>query len=328
MPCTDNSQNISKVDFFKACGKGDIAIVEAFLQNQQAGVDDLFLVRKTVNGKTQEWTCTPLMVACMLGHIKIVEKLLADARFDINKKIENNGKTLLHLACESGHLAVIERLLADPRIDVNQATNSGETPFFIACEKGHLRVVKRLLVDPRTDTNKTENHGMTPFYIACYKGNLEIIQLFLQKLLMQKPALLAQPLVDVHTEVVSTFGSATIKPTLENNINWHIAGKELRINFAEILKKSAGQTVRNIMAEKCFFLVVFYCDYLLKFSEKIKKETRQFFDITAKLPPELQHLVCKTLMRANHIWSAKAFEPIYQQLAECVRGNETNVSKR
>jgi hypothetical protein len=47
-----------------------------------------------------------------------------------------------------GHLFIVERLLADPRVDPSADNNCA---IRWASSKGHLAIVERLLADPRVD---------------------------------------------------------------------------------------------------------------------------------------------------------------------------------
>jgi hypothetical protein len=89
-------------------------------------------------------------MACLNGHLSVVERLLADPRVD--PSVYNNAA--IRNACLSGLLSVVERLLADPRVDPSAYDNYA---MRWASENGRLSVVERLLADPRVDPVADDN---------------------------------------------------------------------------------------------------------------------------------------------------------------------------
>lgn len=124
--------------------------------------------------------------SCIHGEIENVKDLLNDFP-DIINKSDNFGDTGFLLACMFGHLSIVQFLLNDSRLTeeiINKSSNDRNTAFSSACMNSHLEVLKLLLNDSRLtkDTiNKPNNHGNTVFAVACKNGLLEIVKLLLSE---------------------------------------------------------------------------------------------------------------------------------------------------
>ena len=88
--------------------------------------------------------CTPLMFACIGGHIGVVRSLLTDGRSPINA--ENHwGRTAIFYAAGNGHAEVVRLLLragADPTI----SDEDGDTALSTAREENQQDIVALLEV--------------------------------------------------------------------------------------------------------------------------------------------------------------------------------------
>lgn len=156
---------------------------------------------------------TPLMLACLLGEIEIIQLLLAKGANPFNK--DKDGYTSFHLAFEQ-HNDEISKLLI-PYLgekDIDMKTSSERTMLMLACESGSAEVVAMLLAkganpllkdckdrvalhyavrghieivdllikqidDENIDTADQDGH--TPLMIACRRDEIEIIKLLLDK---------------------------------------------------------------------------------------------------------------------------------------------------
>jgi len=95
------------------------------------------------------------------------------------RNLKEDGSTALHVACMKGHLDVVQCLLRYPFIDVNQRNSRGQTPFFVACLAQREDIVRTLLRDPRVNINQTDFRGCTPLWVAARDGQLSILKLML-----------------------------------------------------------------------------------------------------------------------------------------------------
>ena len=122
---------------------------------------------------------TPLIAACALGHLSVVEMLLVEYNNDPNFRNEI-GRTALLYASWGGHYQVVEILLekgADPNIQ----DEDGVTGLSLASETGHQQVVELLLerqVDPNVQNSK---NGRTALIQASQQGHYQVVELLLKK---------------------------------------------------------------------------------------------------------------------------------------------------
>lgn len=96
----------------------------------------------------------------------------------VNDDIEH-GLPPLAIAAKLGRQKVVERLLADRRVNLNGCR---PTPLMLATVYGHFEVVQRLLSrhDRGVDINIRNEAGRTAFYFAAATNNQCIIDLFLR----------------------------------------------------------------------------------------------------------------------------------------------------
>ena len=114
------------MELIEACRNGDYEKVKEILQSEVVDVN-------YKDDKT-----SPLIVASMKGHDKIVELLLhfgntkvgdaINSGVDVNIK-DADGETALINACEFGREKVVELLLKHKDVDVNIVNNYGNSAF-------------------------------------------------------------------------------------------------------------------------------------------------------------------------------------------------------
>jgi ankyrin repeat protein len=130
---------------------------------------------------------TVLMLAASMGHISVVELLLAVPRMDKASidHADNFGRTALMQAASSGHVSIVELLLADPRVDkasINHADIYGDTALMLAAIDGHTSIIELLLADSRMEKScidHTDYYGSTALMHAVEDGYTAIVERFL-----------------------------------------------------------------------------------------------------------------------------------------------------
>lgn len=100
---------------------------------------------------------------------------------DVNKGMNNEGKTALHLAAAGGHLDAVIWLIQQCHADVKVAdgASSETTPVFLeACTSGHLHVCKWLVENiPPEDLNIHAVDRKSALHYAClFSDNVELVQ--------------------------------------------------------------------------------------------------------------------------------------------------------
>jgi ankyrin repeat protein len=124
---------------------------------------------------------TPLFAACMNGHLKIVNALLAMTDIRVNKG-KTSGTTPLFAASFYGHLGVVKALLAVSDSVVNKGKSNGATPLHIACKMGRLGIVAELLKCQNIQPNQTTTHRkITALHLASKRGDPRIVDLLLNR---------------------------------------------------------------------------------------------------------------------------------------------------
>jgi ankyrin repeat protein len=123
---------------------------------------------------------SPLMMACLKGHLEMVKKLIArDA--DVNKP----GWTPLHYAATSGHLAVIE-LLLEHHAFIDAESPNGTTPLMMAAHYGTPAAVK-LLLEAGADATMKNQLGLSAIDFAHRAGRRDAADLIASYVRNAKP---------------------------------------------------------------------------------------------------------------------------------------------
>jgi len=99
-----------------------------------------------------------MLAAVICGDVgKLSELIKQDPGFDVNIRLDVDGRTLLHCACfADDRSAAIPLLLAHPDIDVNLKNQRGETPFYLAFQYGSTSCVREMLKDSRVNVNEMD----------------------------------------------------------------------------------------------------------------------------------------------------------------------------
>jgi hypothetical protein len=212
-------------DLITAVDEGNLEDMEKALEN---GAD--------VNA-TNNYGNTPLNIAVINGHTKIMNKLLDHSEINISFY-----KGLLSTAIIFDHPGTARSLLNRQEIDPNIKDNDGNTPLHIAAINGHLKVVKELLKYPKINANAMNNDEETPYDVATYT----IKGLLLLHKAKQHPKLIAGGLT--LTAIAGYITFAWLRGDLKSVENYlkrfskeklHLIKKKVMENFARIRKSMA-----------------------------------------------------------------------------------------
>lgn len=164
-----NPSDRHRTPLHRASGNGHLACVKTLLQQPLIDINAL-----------NEDEFTPLLVASYRGHPDIVATLLHDPRIlpSVNRG-DLHGYTPLLCACLGGHLEVIRLLSQHQALDINGSSNNGETCALWASRSGHVQVIKFLTDLSNVDWMKADSEGQSPLSVA---RSEEIKQLLLSKI--------------------------------------------------------------------------------------------------------------------------------------------------
>ncbi|WP_257282218.1 ankyrin repeat domain-containing protein [Endozoicomonas sp. ISHI1] len=149
--------------FYRGCFRGDLDQLEKSLAegvNVNAALDDF----------------TALMLASILGHKDIVERLI-NAGANLNAR-NKNGATALFMAAQENNTDCV-KILIEAKADLNARTMDGATPLLIAAKKGHTDIVK-LLIEAKADLNARIKDGATALFIAAQRGRTVIVKILIE----------------------------------------------------------------------------------------------------------------------------------------------------
>ena len=100
---------------------------------------------------------SPLIVAAIRGRADDVASLLAQGADVDATMTDGSGHTALVVACQVGPIAAVERLLA-AKASVDQASAGGWTPLDFACYHGNDEAVDNLLFSNATFSASSRRH--------------------------------------------------------------------------------------------------------------------------------------------------------------------------
>lgn len=135
------------------------------------------LINEDVNGKDPACGYTPLHVAVLGRHEKIVEFLMkAGAKDDIVGGFCSD--TPLNTAVNMNSIPMISCLL-NAGADVNSTSSEGESPLLLAVGKGRIDMILSLL-EAGANVNKASLKSNTPLLGAVRINKVDIVQLLLK----------------------------------------------------------------------------------------------------------------------------------------------------
>ena len=149
--------------------------VESIRQN------DMKALKKSMKsklGKNVKLVQTGILIAFKYGNCEALRILLTSPLLNLC----DDDQPLLHCVVLTSDVKVLQVLLADARFDVNRVVgdSDGRTPLMVACTSGKVEMVKALLNHPELDVNaKDDNREWSALCYALHLGTFEMVQMLL-----------------------------------------------------------------------------------------------------------------------------------------------------
>jgi ankyrin len=189
-----------------ACKKGHLEVVQVLLEATEGqGLEEItdaewtvmhysaygghkdvvaFLLTKGVSASSRsDDDMTPLMWACMRGHLEVVQMLLGAREGQGMQETDEQGRTVLHHAATGGNKEMVAFLL-NKRAQANIKDAYGLTPLMVACEGDEDGVeVVQMLFDASEGQGLEDRDycGQTALHIAAREGNTRVAAFLLSK---------------------------------------------------------------------------------------------------------------------------------------------------
>lgn len=157
---------------------GKQAIHEAASCGSSAILEQLIVSNADVDAlKRADWT--PLMFACVNGHLQCVTVLIEHGASV--SRINKDGWTAFHLACREGHVDILKYLLTvDDKLHLNSSKNL-RTPLHTGCMHGQMKVCQQLIDLPGIDVKAKDSCGSTPALDSIRFNFIEITKILVKK---------------------------------------------------------------------------------------------------------------------------------------------------
>ncbi|XP_044739534.1 ankyrin repeat domain-containing protein 16-like [Chrysoperla carnea] len=151
--------------FMLACREGDLQIVKYLADANPYPI-------ATANRKKRY----PIHIACLHGHLKIVEEILnrhdSDRYENILEVKDSSGHLPFHDAVLSGDTQLVQYLISCKGADPTATNNEGWNALHLAAGAGLNEMVEYLITDLKFDPNSltTDKKEITPLHCAAHSG--------------------------------------------------------------------------------------------------------------------------------------------------------------
>jgi hypothetical protein len=205
--------------------------------------------------------------------------------FDINMKLNTAGYTFFLLACREKRVELLKHLLTRPGVDVNKTACFGHTAFRRACRFYYVEIIRLLLTDPRISINEKCDQGLTTLIYAVREMiNYEAYNVI--RMILDSGKEVDDNDVDEVIEFMFSQGGNFFKDIVCN--------KEAFINDLDATFFHAKLVIKHkpVYPSALFALIIFNCEGFIEPPVENHEETSRFFRIAARLPMEIQMMLC------------------------------------
>jgi len=121
-----------------------------------------------------------LSVGSQKNSEEAVKLLLAHPDLDPNTEHVRQHATALYLTCKLGHLNIVQLLIADPRTDIDKARPSSGSPLFVAV-RNHRTAIAVALIAKGADINKKDKEGVSILKAAVEAHDAESVAVLVMR---------------------------------------------------------------------------------------------------------------------------------------------------
>ena len=119
---------------------------------------------------------TPLMIACQLGHLNLVDMLVKDLKAEVD--VANDyGKTALMFAAEAKMVKIVTALVNKYKAEVDAEDERGATALYYAIKARHVDVINVLVATCKANVEHGAGRLGTPLLVAILVGSVDIVNL-------------------------------------------------------------------------------------------------------------------------------------------------------
>lgn len=215
-------------------------------------------------------------LACRNGDLEFIKQNINSKNVNFPLEDQEQG-TILILACSLNKLEIVKFLIKIPGIDLEKTNMHLMTALHIACSFGYFDIVK-LLISHQKNIDQKNGIGLTPFsYLTATCKDINLIKKFIKRGVNIQNATLNN-LISDRLGVIKTLLISGFVPDTN-----YIRGPLIDDYFSNksIVEKWETQSDEP---SKLFLLMVLKSDEYLIGGDK-------FFDITCKLPIEIQMII-------------------------------------
>ena len=165
-----------KALLYSAAEKGQFIVFKHICQSMANNLVNM--MQDTLSHTTDAKGNTALHLACMFGHLEVVQYLASEIMLNLDI-LTLDGQTCFHLASKHGQFLVMQ-YLSSINANISCKNKNGSTPLHTACQYGYLNIVELLST---TDSESVlDADGRNPLHIASYYGHLQIVQNYVNNL--------------------------------------------------------------------------------------------------------------------------------------------------
>ena len=182
---------------------------------------------------------SPLHVACIRNHIKVIE-LLLEYKADVNAR-SNFGETPFHYACRNGSVKLVSILIkAGANLDLIDKKRRGAMHF--AALGTSIPVIKYLELKTHLKAHCVDINGHTPLYYACQQKSINLIKFLLRsdRSIVSHTDLMGETVL----HIIARFGDA--------HIIWKVLNSKGATCSLTLTKNLNGETPLDILNKTTF----------------------------------------------------------------------------